>query len=52
MEDDLVYRDLSEADIARYEEVLVILRKSSGIGAEDKSKVMNLLSQIESNWSL
>ncbi len=52
MEDDLVYRDLSEADVAKYEEVLTILRKSNGIGIEDKIKVMNLLSQIESYWSL
>lgn len=48
MEDDLVYRDLSQADIARYEEVLTILRKTNGIGSDDKTKVMNLLSQIES----
>ncbi len=48
MEDDLVYRDLSQADIARYEEVLTILRKTNGIGLDDKTKVMNLLSQIES----
>lgn len=49
MEDDLVYRDLNEADTARYGEVLTILRKANGIGSEDKIKVMNLLSQIESH---
>lgn len=48
MEDDLVYRDLSEADVAKYEEVLNILRKANGIALDDKLKVMNLLSQIES----
>jgi hypothetical protein len=48
MEDDLVYRDLNEADVARHEEVLTILRNANCIGLDDKLKVMNILSQIES----
>jgi hypothetical protein len=32
--------------------VLTILRKANGIALDDKLKVMNLLSQIESYWSL
>jgi hypothetical protein len=49
IEDELAYRDLSEADVKRYEQALLLLKSSKELSGAAKSKIQLLLSQIESH---